>query len=156
MWHPAPGPSLEAVHSPAVQLDQLAHNRQAKPEPAVFARKAAVRLPESLEDMRQERRFDALPVIAHHDVDRRSPSVRGRSLHVACREAVNFTAFDSRFQTTCCSRSGSPDTGATSASIDHLKGDALGVGGRLHRWRRRSSESRRARPSARSSGACRT
>ena len=45
---------------------------------------------------------------------------------------VNFTAFDSRFHTTCCRRSGSPETGPTRGSMTALDAHALGVGRRLH------------------------
>ena len=45
---------------------------------------------------------------------------------------VNFTAFDTRFQTTCCRRPGSPDTGPTRGSTIGLKPHALGVGGGLN------------------------
>ena len=44
---------------------------------------------------------------------------------------VNFTAFDTRFQTTCCRRPGSPDTGPTRGSTIVWIAYALGVGGGL-------------------------
>ena len=46
---------------------------------------------------------------------------------------VNFTAFDSRFHSTCCRRSGSPETGAASGSSTVSMRTPLAVGRRRHR-----------------------
>ena len=46
---------------------------------------------------------------------------------------VNLTALVSRFHSTCCRRSGSPEIGPTPGIEDGLDADALGIRGRLHR-----------------------
>ena len=58
---------------------------------------------------------------------------RSRRTCTRPRFGVNFTAFDTRFQTTCCRRPGSPDTGPTRGSTIGLDAHALGVGGGLNR-----------------------
>ncbi len=52
-----------------MQIDEVMHERQADTETAVRPRAAAVRLPEALEDVRQRSGWNALPRVAHHDLD---------------------------------------------------------------------------------------
>ena len=113
---PWPSPSLDAATVPPCSSTRCLHDGQPQAQAAVLARGAAVRLAEALEDVRQELR-------------RRCPArcPRTRDLHrrvapldaVTCTRpplGVNFTALVSRFQTTCCSRSGSPHHARRSAS----------------------------------------
>src|SRR6185369_11544588 len=57
------------AHVAAVQLDEVAHDREAEPETAEAARRRAVVLPESLEDEGQEPRVDAASRVADGDRD---------------------------------------------------------------------------------------
>ena len=67
-------------HPAAVELDEVTPDRQAQPEPAVRARRAAIALPEPLEYMRKECRRDAVARIG--DIDANFASFRGhRDLH---------------------------------------------------------------------------
>jgi hypothetical protein len=52
-------------HCAAVQFNQVTDNRQPEAKPAMRASKAGVRLPETLEGVRQKLRADPLPVIAY-------------------------------------------------------------------------------------------
>ena len=63
--------------------------------PARRARLKSGCLPESLEDVGQKRRIDALPIIAHDDVGRGVPELQAQ-LHVPAAR-VNFTALESRY-----------------------------------------------------------
>src|ERR1051325_3985759 len=56
----------------AVQLDQMTHDRQAQPEPAVLARARAVGLAKALEDEGQKLRLDSRAGIADGDLDVRA------------------------------------------------------------------------------------
>ena len=47
------------LHGAAVQLDDVAHDREPEPEPAGLARRRRIGLAEPLEDVRQEIRRDA-------------------------------------------------------------------------------------------------
>ena len=121
---PPPGPASATVnvapcpfsfglrlHRPAVQLDQVTHDREPEAEAAVRARGRAVRLPEALEDVGQELRRDALAGVADARARRWRRRARARTPTVPPR-GVNLIAFESRFQITCWSRSGSPQTAA--------------------------------------------
>ncbi len=66
---PWPSPVLAACDGAAVQLDQVADERQAEAEPGVPARRRAVGLLEALEHVREHVGRDALPGIAHDDLD---------------------------------------------------------------------------------------
>ena len=83
---PRPTPSLWAAIVAAVLLDQVAGDGQAKAEAAVIPGRAAVGLPEAIEDVGQEVGRDADAGIANLDleraatdvaVDARSPRLRG-------------------------------------------------------------------------------
>ena len=95
-------------HGAAVQLDQVLDDRQAEAEAAV--RRAWSSGRPGGTDRRRTAGTPARsrsPVSRHGDLD--VPS-RPRRRRTSTRPpaGVNFTAFDSRFQTTCCSRSASP------------------------------------------------
>src|SRR6185369_2460256 len=66
---PGSGAFARGADAPAVQLGEIADNRQAKTKAAVLARKPAVGLSETLEQMRHELRVDALAIVFHDDVD---------------------------------------------------------------------------------------
>ena len=53
-----------------------------------------------------------MPVVAARAAGRVSPSASTRTSHRARPRALNFTALAARFQTTCCSRSGSAEHAA--------------------------------------------
>src|SRR6185437_8137662 len=53
---------------PGVQLDQVAHDRQAQTQAAVAPAYRAVLLPEAIEHMRQELCLDALTAVLHADL----------------------------------------------------------------------------------------
>ena len=53
---PCPSPSLSAVDRAAVQLDQVAHDREPEPQALVLARARRAGLAEALEDVGQEGR----------------------------------------------------------------------------------------------------
>src|SRR5205814_10397357 len=72
------------AHRPAVKLDEVAHDREAEPEATLAASRRAVRLPEALEDVRQEFRSDADARVAHDDI-----RVSVRSLQLADRPAAS-------------------------------------------------------------------
>src|SRR5262249_12400145 len=55
----------------AVQLDQVAHNRQSQSQTAVLSRGRAVGLTETGKDVREKIRTDALTGVAHGDLDLR-------------------------------------------------------------------------------------
>ena len=97
-----------------MRLDEMPDERKAEPEPSVPARRAAVALAESIEDVRQERRVDPLTGIADFTVTRASAPLT-RTVIVP-PSGVNFVAFDNRFQITCRSRCASPVTHACGAT----------------------------------------
>ena len=126
---PRPSPSLSALTLPPCSSTNVPHDRQADPQAAVRAGAGAVRLAESVEDVRQKLGVDA--------------RCRCRSPRAATRTggdrqgrrdpppaAVNFTALESRFQTTCCSRSGSPWTSGDSTPRSTDEGNLLRLGRR--------------------------
>src|SRR5690242_3365090 len=59
--YPFPG----GADAPAVQLDQLARDGEAKPQSVVLSGRAAIRLPEHIEHKGQEFRTDTLAGVAH-------------------------------------------------------------------------------------------
>ena len=77
-----------------------------------------------------------MPVSLTDDFDMRVDALEPH-LHACRRGRVNFTAFDSRFHSTCCSRSGSPDTGPALRIEHRLEPHALRIGRRRarRRWR---------------------
>ena len=152
---PVPGPLLDPETVPPCSSTSSLDDREAEPEPAVLARKAAIRLPESLEEVREKRRFDPA---ARRRARQSGPGelTRSRRSCTCPPRGVNFTAFDSRFHTTCWSRSGSPDTGATVGLDERFDGDALGVRRPAARVATAFFEDLAgARPAARSAAACR-
>ena len=78
------------------------------PRPPCGRVRGGVRLPEPLEDVRQELRPDAGPVVRDGDLRlRRRRGAAGRVTRPP--RGANLIAFESRFQTTCWRRSASPD-----------------------------------------------
>ena len=99
----------------AVQFDEVLDDRQAEAEAAVVARGGGVGLAEAVEDVGQELGGDALAGVAHGDFDVRIDALEQRPRRWPPL-GVNLMALESRFQTTCCSRAGSPETGPASGS----------------------------------------
>ncbi len=64
---PRPGPALVALNLPVMLLDQVAGDRQSETEAAVTAHRAAVGLPEPIEDVGQELGRDAGAGVLHID-----------------------------------------------------------------------------------------
>src|SRR6185503_2102356 len=54
-------------HGTAMQLDDVAHDREPEAEPTFAARRGGIRLAEAIEDERQERRIDSLPAVGKFD-----------------------------------------------------------------------------------------
>src|SRR6185436_1430283 len=55
------------VNAPAVKLDDVPHDRQPDPQPAVRTHAAGVGLAEAIEDVGQKLWIDARPVVADDD-----------------------------------------------------------------------------------------
>ena len=111
------------VTGAAVQLDEVADDGEPEPEPAVRRVMVRVGLAEAVEDVGQELGRDALARVADlrsRRGRRRPPS--GTSTRPPA--GVNLMAFDSRFQTTCCSRSGRPRRGRAAGSSVTVERDA--------------------------------
>src|SRR5262245_51817019 len=60
-------PGARGLHRPPVQLHQLTHAREPEPEPTLGSRRRALRLPEAIEDAREELRGHAAPGVFHMD-----------------------------------------------------------------------------------------
>ena len=73
---PLPSPSLVRRDLAAVQLDEVAHDREAEAEAAVRARGAAVGLAEALEHVRQEVGRDARAGVGDRDLERCAGALR--------------------------------------------------------------------------------
>src|SRR5207302_4950392 len=71
-----PSPAALRVHRPAVHLDEMADDGEAQPQTALGAARRAVRLPEAIEDVRQEVRRDADPGVADDDLDLALPPLQ--------------------------------------------------------------------------------
>ena len=87
-----------------------------------------VGLPEALEDVRQELGLDADAGVGHVISMCELDPLEHRRATVP-PFGVNLIALTSRFQTTCCSRFGSPETGPAMGSRIS-EADALGFGRR--------------------------
>src|SRR5262245_6354199 len=66
---PMPPPSAVRRYCPAVQLRQVARDVEADPQPAIAPCRRAVRLPETVEDVRQDVRANADAVVPDRDLD---------------------------------------------------------------------------------------
>ncbi len=75
-------PSLADVDRAAVQLDDVADDGQAEAEAGVRPRRAAVRLPEAIEDERQDVGGDPFAGVGHHDLDVRVDAAARASARV--------------------------------------------------------------------------
>ena len=110
-------PRARRADAPAVGLDEVADDGEADAQPAVGPGGARVGLPEALEDVGQEVRVDAGAVVPDLEPDQ----VRaGAGAWTSTRPpgGVNLMALESRFQTTCCRRAGSPRTGPALLEVD--------------------------------------
>ena len=143
-----PSPSLSAVIDPAVQLDEIAHDREAEAEAAVAPRAAGVLLAEPLEDVRQEFGGDADAGVGRRRISTLAPARASARTPTCPPCGVNLTAFESRFQTICCSRSGSarielrPGSIAMSSAIALASAAGVDRVGRLRGPRRPTSTGR--------------
>ena len=113
----------------AVQLDDLADQREPEAQSAVAAARRRIGLPEAIEHVWQELGRDALAGVADGQARRSAPRARARS-RIDPPDSVNFIAFDSRFQITCCSRSASPLTAGSSSSNASVDRHLFGRGAR--------------------------
>ena len=131
---PAPRAFALGADGPAVRLDELLHDGEAEAEAPVPARGRPIGLAEGLEEVREERRVDALAGVGDPDHD--ALAQRERPQGRRCPPSgVNLMAFDRTFQTTCCRRSASAAMIAHCAHVgreDH----APGLGLRAHRLER--------------------
>ena len=104
-------PAALGGHRAAVQLDEMADERQPQAEARVLARDVGGLLPEALEDVRQERRVDARAGVT--DPQHRVVALRlERDTSTSSPASENLIEFESRFQATCCRRLESPETNA--------------------------------------------
>ena len=120
------------VHRPAMHLDDVAHDGRVPGQ----ARPSCASCRHRLDGNARRRTGGNRPGCRSPCHSRRFPRASSPVRRGTCTRpffGVNFTAFDNRFQTTCCSRSGSPDTGPTPWIDDGLHPDTLRVGGGLHR-----------------------
>ena len=115
-----------------MRLDEVLHDRQPEPQPAVDARRRSVGLPERLEHLRQELGGMPWPV-SRTVISTTLPSARhAATCTLRRRSGVNLTAFESRFETICCSRAPSPWMKPSHGIGVDVDVHALGVGRRLH------------------------
>ena len=103
---PRPSPSLSARTDPPCSSTRCLTIASPSPRPPCRRVVPGVLLAEALEHVRQERRRDARAGVADHDLDVAAGAAQPHAHPPPV--GVNLTAFDSRFQTTCCRRSGSP------------------------------------------------
>ena len=108
-------PAARGVNGPAVQFDEMPHDGEPEADAAVLARRAAVAPAESARrcaagNPARCRCPLSLTTISTCEFTRSSRTCTTPSF------GVNFTAFETRFQTICCRRSGSPEIGAARGS----------------------------------------
>ena len=104
-----------------MQFDQVPRNRQAQPKTAMLPGEGPVGLAEFVKDERKKRRRNADAGVGHAQL---RVTVVDRRGHLTWPPTgVNFTAFDRRFQATCCSRPASPMTG-TDAAASHVDAES--------------------------------
>ena len=130
---PRPGPSLSARTVPPCSSTRCRTMARPRPRPPCCARGGRIGLAEPLEHVGQELGRDAGPVVAHDELDAAVAADR-RAPSPCRRRGVNLIALDRRFQTTCCSRSGSPETDAGPASRTSFSADPLRGRGVAHRF----------------------
>src|SRR6266436_2255333 len=90
----APFPRTLGEDDPPVELDEMAHEREPEPQPAVGPRTAAIALAETVEDEREKLRRDPLSRIADEQLDMRAdllqldldPPALRRELHRVAQE----------------------------------------------------------------------
>ena len=96
-------PVADHGHRSAVQFHELSHQRQAQTEPAMTPRAGGVVLAEALEQKGRKSALMPCPLSLTMMATNR-PACSSRT-SIDPPDSVNFTAFDSRFHTTCCNRS---------------------------------------------------
>src|SRR5207247_2379650 len=118
------------AHGTTVQLDEMAHDREAEAEAAVATRARALRLAKAIEDVRQELRTDAGARVRHDDACLARPgfehhvdaTARWREL-----DRVRQEVPDDLLEAVRIDRGGHGRS--RQARIEH---DLLAVGGRAH------------------------
>ena len=138
-------PALSARTVPPCSSIRCRTMARPRPRPPCSAAGRGVGLAEAFEDVRQELAIDADAGVLHDDLNR-SPVPRRAPRRDRPPASLNLTAFDSRFQTTCCSRSASPSSDGRLEVMRTSSSIALGVGGRPHRVERRVDDGARDRP----------
>ena len=121
-----PGPSLDAGNRAAVELGQLLGDRQARAR----GRRARARRSRRAWRKRSKtngRKSAAMPRPVSLTVTSTCELTRARRSCTLPPRGVNLIAFDSRFQTICCSRSASPDTGVVQRVDHRFDAHALGI-----------------------------
>jgi hypothetical protein len=117
---PLPAPSLWAVDRSAMQLDEMAHDRQTQAEAAFGTRARRIGLAGSART-----RAEGTPVSIPRPVSvtRMTASLPAASTRiVTCPPSgVNLIAFERRFHATCCSRAASAATGPSRGSTNDDK-----------------------------------
>ena len=113
---PRPSPALLRMQRAAVQLDEVLDDRQARAR----ARRAAAWSSASAWRKRSNtcgRNSGLMPMPVSATLISTCEFTRCERRPAPCRRCgVNLIAFESRFQTTCCSRPGSPEIGPASGS----------------------------------------
>ena len=84
---PRPGPSLARLDLAAVQLDDVADDREAEAEPAVRTRDGRVALAEAIEDERQQVRRDPFAVVGRRSIRPRCADPRSATRSTGRRAA---------------------------------------------------------------------
>ena len=139
---PRPSPPRLGVHGAAVQLDQVAHDRQAQAEAAV-ARASSTSRPGGSDRTRRARKPASMPAPSS-STRTLSPAAPRRIATRTCPPAgVNLIALERRFHITCCSRSPSAAMRPGRRVEVGVDADRLGVGGGAHRVDRRLDDAHR-------------
>ena len=143
-------PALSAVDGAAVQLDDLAHQRQPQPQPAMPPARRRICLAEPIEHIGQEVAADALSGVADDQVRRRSAPAVTCTSHAAAGlgelHRVRQQVPDDLLQPI-----GSPLTVGTAPRSTTCDRDLLGGGRRRDDVDRRLTTTRQRRPASISS-----
>ena len=110
----APDSLARCLKRSAVPLHEMSRQREAEAKSVLRLAHRRCVLPERLEQIRKEVGRDAGAGVGHDDAHPASSVATSIVIRPPC--GVNLTAFDSRFENTCCSRTASARTIRPSAS----------------------------------------